>query len=106
MYPTESGIQPLILNVVQLAPEVRNQHEVGDPEIVIENGFFLQKPLSALDKPEQRRATQTLERDEQEVTHSQMVNKLNGLEVSEFMAFLPQFNKLLHLRDGNFIATG
>ena len=90
---TESAIQPLILNVVQLAPEVRNQHAVGAPETLKESGLFLQKPLSAVDSQEQRQPTQTTERGEQEVTHSQIVNTLNGLEVSEFMAFLPSLKQ-------------
>ena len=47
-----------------------------------------------MDKQEQRRATETTERGEQEVlTHSQMVNGLNSLEVSEYMAFLPWLKK-------------
>ena len=37
--------------------------------------------------------TQTTERGEQEVTHSQMVHRLNGLEVSEYMAFLPSLKE-------------
>ena len=45
---TESVIQPLILNVVHLAPEVRNQHEVGAPEILKESGIFSTKaPIRA-----------------------------------------------------------
>ena len=56
--------------------------------------FFLQKPLSAVDKQKQRHATETTERGEQEVlTHSQMVNRLNSLEVSEYMAFLPSLKE-------------
>ena len=46
-----------------------------------------------MDSQEQRQPTQTTERGEQEVTHSQIVNTLNGLEVSEFMAFLPSLKQ-------------
>ena len=34
---------PLYAPCVQLAPEVRNQHEVGDPEILKKNGLFSKK---------------------------------------------------------------
>ena len=48
-----------------------------------ERPFFLQKPH----KQEQRRATETTERGEQEVlTHSQIVDRLNSLELSEFFS--------------------
>ena len=50
-------------------------HEVGDPEILIEKGFFSTTPLSAVDKQEQRRATETTERGK----HSRSINSFpNG----------------------------
>ena len=47
-----------------------------------------------MDKQEQRRTTETTERGEQEVlTQSQMVNRLNSLEVSEYMVLLPSLKE-------------
>ena len=47
-----------------------------------------------VDKQEERCATETTERGEQEVlAHSQMVNRLNSLEVSECMALLPSLKE-------------
>ena len=49
-----------------------------------------------MDKPELLRETETSERGEQEVlTHPQMVDRLNSLEVSEYMAFLPSLKEHL-----------
>ena len=46
-----------------------------------------------MDSQKQRQPTQTTESGEQEVTNFQLVNTLNGLEVSEFMAFLPSLKQ-------------
>ena len=51
-----------------------------------ERPFFYKSPKTP-------QATQTTERGEQEVTHSQMVHRLNSLEVSEYMAFLPSLKE-------------
>ena len=80
------------MNVVQLAP-VRTQHEVSAPEILKESGLFSYKAPIRGGHPRATPANTNHGEGEKDVTHSQMVNTLNGLKVSEFMAFLPSLKQ-------------
>ena len=84
----------------------RNAHEVGDPEILTENSLFSTK---APTRGGQTRATprnrksENTERGEQELlTHSQMVNRLNSLEVIKriYGVILPSLKE--HLQIASF----